>query len=150
MRSNRQPVWPENKQRQLWRDPRDSFGLRYCSQCLLAMLFGRRLRHFMKLPDHWLADQRRARQAVRDFVEGARSGDIRRISATFEHLDYGEQFGGGWRRALNCGELLVRELLRLLAGKHSLAYPRFNGLDKWVVRRVGLFLVSGNSVAYLS
>ena len=45
------------------------------------------------------AEQCKARQAVRDFVEGAVSGDVGRMFAAFSSLDNGEHCGGGWRRA---------------------------------------------------
>lgn len=44
--------------------------------------------------------RRRARNAVKDFVEGAASGDVRRIFSALSDLDYAEHDGGGWRRAL--------------------------------------------------
>lgn len=53
--------------------------------------------------DEWherlLAERRKARRAVRDFVEGAASGNTDRMSGAFEVLDHGEHGGGGWRRA---------------------------------------------------
>jgi len=54
--------------------------------------------------DHFkglLAERRRAaRTAVRNFVSGAASGDVRLMSASVEALSYAEDYGGGWKRAL--------------------------------------------------
>jgi hypothetical protein len=49
--------------------------------------------------DLWNEESRKARQAVRDFVEGAKSGDLNRMEASYSSLDFGDCEGGGWRRA---------------------------------------------------
>ncbi len=43
--------------------------------------------------------RRRARQAVRDFVEGAAAGNAERMTSAFNDLDGGPFAGGGWARA---------------------------------------------------
>jgi hypothetical protein len=48
---------------------------------------------------YFKAERRKARQVVRDFVEGAIAGDTERMKATFQSLDYDEWACGGWRRA---------------------------------------------------
>lgn len=42
----------------------------------------------------------KAKQAVCDFVQGAASGDLERMAASFNGLDYEEYDGGGWVRAM--------------------------------------------------
>lgn len=47
-----------------------------------------------------LKQKAEAKQAFRDFVEGAASADLRRMTASCNLLDYGEWDGGGWARAM--------------------------------------------------
>jgi hypothetical protein len=51
-------------------------------------------------PEEVLEEIRRARQALREFVEGAAAGDASRILSSFDHLDYGDIHGAGWVSAM--------------------------------------------------
>jgi hypothetical protein len=52
------------------------------------------------------SSRQKAKQAVRDFVEGAASGNLDYMAASFEALDYGECDGGGWVRAMRAATRL--------------------------------------------
>jgi hypothetical protein len=48
-----------------------------------------------------------AKQVVRDFVQGAASGNLERMVATLEAIHYGAVDGGGWARAMRAAARLT-------------------------------------------
>ena len=73
-------------------------------------------------PEHTrLQKEREARDAVRDFVEGATSGDTARMFGSLEPLSYGHHWGGGWRKAL----VQIRRLPELPATTREWFLQRF-------------------------
>ena len=53
------------------------------------------------------SDRRKAKEAVRDFVEAAASGNLYRMAESFDALDYGNWDGGGWVGAMRAATRLA-------------------------------------------
>jgi hypothetical protein len=51
--------------------------------------------------------RRKAKQAVRDFVQGAATGNLECMAESFDALDYGECDGGGWACAMRAAGRLM-------------------------------------------
>src|SRR5882672_4003520 len=49
----------------------------------------------------------KAKQGVRDFIQGAATGDLELMTASVDALDYEERDGGGWARAMRAAARLI-------------------------------------------